>query len=243
MDADPARLEAGRHVVLPRGIPGPPGLARGEVRKRLRGELGVTPDQLLVLSIGRLVRDKGVFELLDALSAAGKKDPRLVSVLVGGKPGFDEESAVEERRRNDPVLARSVRLMPAVPPEKVWELLCAADLFAFASHREGMPNSLLEAMAMGVPAVAFAIPPVREIEGGKGAPVLVPPLDAAAFAEALLRLASSSEERRRTGEAGRARVLERFSVRKNMASALERLSSRGAPRQPAALPAASRSAG
>jgi glycosyltransferase involved in cell wall biosynthesis len=37
-------------------------------------------------------------------------------------------------------------------------------MFAFTSHHEGMPNSLLEAMAMGVPAIAFAIPPVVELE-------------------------------------------------------------------------------
>ena len=118
----------------------------------------------------------------------------IASVLVGGKPGFDEERAIELKLASEPELARSIRLLPAVTPERIWELLCAADLFAFPSHREGMPNSLLEAMAMGVPSVAFAIPPVLEIAAGKGAPVIVPLLDSGAFAEALLRRADARRD-------------------------------------------------
>jgi glycosyltransferase involved in cell wall biosynthesis len=106
-----------------------------------------------------------------------------------------------------------------------------------------MPNSLLEAMAMGVPSVAFGIPPVSEIAAGKGAPVIVPLLDAEAFAGALLHLASSSEERSRTGEAGRAIVLERFSVAKNMAVALDRLAGAASSRRRPSMVPAHRSVG
>jgi len=243
LETDEAALESAGHMVLPRGIPPAPALDRAEVRTRVRRELGIAEDRVLVLSVGRFVRDKGIYELLDALSAAGKNNPRIASVLVGGKPGFDEERAIELKLASEPELARSIRLLPAVTPERIWELLCAADLFAFPSHREGMPNSLLEAMAMGVPSVAFAIPPVLEIAAGKGAPVIVPLLDSGTFAEALLRLASSAEERRRTSEAGRAIVLERFSVSKNMAVALGRLAAVASSRRRPSLAPAHRSVG
>jgi glycosyltransferase involved in cell wall biosynthesis len=103
--------------------------------------------------------------------------------------------------------------------------LCAADIFAFPSHEgwEGMPNSLLEAMVMKVPAVAFAIQPILEIESGTGGIVIVPQLDSEQFSKEILRLAASSDERARIGEIGRAQVMERFTVRKNMAEAVERL--------------------
>jgi len=241
---EPGKLEGSGHIVLPRGVPEPPALSRAAVRDRVRAEWGVGPDRVVVLSVGRIVRDKGVFELLDVLSGARAKDPRFFGVLVGGKPGFDEFSAVEERRQSDPSLAGSVKLLPAVEPERVWELLCAADVFAFTSHREGMPNSLLEAMAMETPTVAFAIPPVREIEGGTGAPVLVPAFQTEGMIDAILRLAASPEERRRVAQAGKARIADRFSVKKNMAAAVEALSSVVASRRSSpAFPQAKRSVG
>ena len=89
------------------------------------------------------------------------------------------------------------------------------DIFAFASHREGMPNSLLEALAIGVPAIAFAIPAVLEIDAGAGALLLVPPLDTVQYAEALVQLAASPADRVRLGEKGRERVLARFMVREH----------------------------
>ena len=62
-----------------------------------------------------------------------------------------------------------------------------------------MPNSLQEAMVMGVPAIAFDIRPVLELEAGTGALVHVPQLDTTLFAEAIIRLAASPKERERIG--------------------------------------------
>jgi glycosyltransferase involved in cell wall biosynthesis len=122
-----------------------------------------------------------------------------------------------------PNLNSRAKLLPACPPNKVWEYLCAADIFAFASHREGMPNSLLEAMVMRVPSVAFAIPPVVEIEAGRGGLVKVPPFDVNIFAEEILRLAASPHERAHIGEKGKAEILSRFMVRRSMGTALGHL--------------------
>jgi glycosyltransferase involved in cell wall biosynthesis len=116
-----------------------------------------------------------------------------------------------------------VLIFPACNSDKIWEYLCAADIFAFASHNEGMPNSLLEAMGMGVPAIAFAIPAVLELEAGMGAPLLIPTFDSVLFAQAILRLAARPEDRACVGEKGRDRVMNRFMVKTNMGLALSRL--------------------
>ena len=79
-----------------------------------------------------------------------------------------------------------------------------------------MPNSLLEAMSMEVPAVAFAIPPVAEVEAGLGAPCLIPPFDSRLFGKTILRLANSPAERRRIAQIGSARVRDHYMTRKNM---------------------------
>jgi glycosyltransferase involved in cell wall biosynthesis len=86
-----------------------------------------------------------------------------------------------------------------------------------------MPNSLLEAMAMRLPAVAFGIPAVQEIDAGTGALCVVPPFDERHLADAILKLAASPGERQRLGEEGRRRVLDQFMVRNNVVSAADQV--------------------
>jgi glycosyltransferase involved in cell wall biosynthesis len=212
-----------RHVVLPHGIPEPPSLPKIQMRNEVRLALGIRNDQIAIFSLGRIVREKGIDELLDAMSFAVVQNCRLICVIVGSNPAFDETTAVQKRLNQTPALKERVKLLPACNPDKVWEYLCAADIFVFPSHNEGMPNSLLEAMVMGVPAVAFAIPPVLEIDAGSGGLVAVPPFNPKLLSEAILFLAASPTDRTRIGGRGQGQVLSRFMVRKNMASALDRI--------------------
>jgi glycosyltransferase involved in cell wall biosynthesis len=160
---------------------------------------------------------------LDAFELAAARNPLLRCVWVGAKQGFDESQAVEERIRSAPSLEGRFRLLPACKPEKVWEYLCGADIFAFPSHREGMSNSLLEAMMMGLPAVTFAIPANIEVDSGNGVLMMVPPFDVGLFAEGLTRLSFSHETRLKHGKLASALVMRRFDVEKNVKRALEEL--------------------
>jgi len=220
------KLGNDRHLVLSHGIAVPPAVfRRDEARSRLRRDWGVGDSDIVVLYVGRILSDKGVFQFIDAVTSAAQRIPLLRGVLVGSLPGMDETAAVERRLRGDSRLLDRVRILPACGPEAVWDYLSAADIFGFPSrHREGMPNSLLEAMSMGVPAIAFAIPPVQEIEAGTGGLVLVPPGNSKVLAEQIVRLASDPVERTRVGKTGQAIVMERFVVRRNMATAFARLS-------------------
>ncbi len=224
LDVSPAELNPDRNIVLSQGIPDPPALSREETRHRVRKEWGIGEGQVLLLAVGRILRTKGVLELLDALAIAASQNSRVTAVMLGAMPGFDDREAVEQRLSEIPGLCGRVQILPACDPSAVWNYLCAADIFVFASHNEGMPNSLLEAMSMGVASIAFAIPPVKEIEAGTGALVLVPPRDSGRFAEEILRLASNPDERARIGAIGRTQVIERFLVRRSMAAAFARLS-------------------
>ena len=207
------------HIVLPHGIPEPPVLPREDLRRRVRSAWGLGDDQVAAVSIGRISRDKGIFELIDALSLAIAQNPCITGVCVGSKPAFDDTAIVQQTLLERRDLAGHFKLLPACTPDQVWEYLCAADIFVFPSHNEGMPNALLEAMAMGVPAIAFAIPPVQEIEAGSNALAVVPPFDTARFADELIRLATSQVERTVLGETGKAQIFERFILRKNIAKA------------------------
>lgn len=204
-----------RHIVIARGIPQPPQLQKKSIRHRVRQQLGVSETHVLVVYIGRIVKEKGIYELSEAVLQAAEHNPKIRCAIIGSDPGFDETELLMTRLYNRPGFDKIITLVPACGPDRVWHYLCAADIFAFTSYREGMPNSLLEAMSMEVPAVAFSIPPVLEIESDTGALVLVPPFDSKLFSQALLRLAGSAAERARIGEAGKREVLNRYTIQKN----------------------------
>jgi glycosyltransferase involved in cell wall biosynthesis len=218
-----ADLPSERHVVLPHGIPEPPVMSRRDLRHRTRAALGVRSEDVVLLYLGRITRQKGMLELVEALRLSMSVNSAITCILVGSKAGFDETSIVETKLREIPSLRGRVNLLPECKPENIWQFLSAADVFVFPSHNEGMPNSLLEAMVMEVPAIAFAIPALQELDGGSGAVELVPPFDCKLFAEAILRLSASRGERTQLGEKGKAIVMDRYVVDKSMAAALKTL--------------------
>ena len=77
---------------------------------------------------------------------------------------------------------------------------------------------------MGLPAIAFGIPPVRDIAGDTEALAVVAPFDVGSFARTLLRLSASEGERARIGRMGQRRVMEAFSIERSMARAIEAIS-------------------
>lgn len=223
INISPSGISRGKHMVLARGIPLPPSSGREDARRLMRSRWGVTETDTVVLGLGRITGQKGCFELLEAISYASAYDGRITCILVGSMPEFDETELVKKRIDGDPVLKEKVRILPACSPGEVWDILCGADIFAFPSHKEGMPNSLLEAMAVGLPAIAFAIPPVEELERGTDSLIKIPPFDTKSFAKAILELSDSLPKRKAIGAKGKQQVEERFMITTNMACALEKI--------------------
>jgi glycosyltransferase involved in cell wall biosynthesis len=180
------RLDPGRIDVVPRGRD-PVALGRRTADRRVaaRARLGLAERTEVVLAVARQEHQKG----LDVLLAAAARltlDHSDIVVLVAGREG-----AATDRLRKDIDrlgLGSVVRLLG--DRDDVPDLLCAADVFALPSRREGMPGALLEAMALEVPAVVTALPQLREVVDESSA-WLVPPEDpemlGAALAQALRR--------------------------------------------------------
>ena len=87
-----------------------------------------------------------------------------------------------------------------------------------------MPNSLLEAMAVGLPAITFAIPAVKELDAGTKSLIKIPPFDTRLFANAVLELSDSAKNRNIIGEKAKRHVAKHFHINKNMARAVQKIS-------------------
>jgi glycosyltransferase involved in cell wall biosynthesis len=114
-------------------------------------------------------------------------------------------------------LVGRIHILPACAPEEIWAYYRAADIFAFPSFKEGMPNSLLEAMLSGLPAVAFDIPAVRDIvRYDDQALLLVRDFNYEQFFQELVLLANDPHLRKAIGARGEHLVQQHFSIRENM---------------------------
>ncbi|KHK01388.1 glycosyltransferase family 4 protein [Desulfovibrio sp. TomC] len=169
------------------------------------GESGAAGPVRLVF-VGRVVRQKGLDVLLDALSRLpAELDYRLT--IVGDGPLRPELA----ERAAGLGLADRVAFAGWAAREAMPGLLGGADLFVFPSRDEGMPNAVLEAMASGLPVVATRISGNEELVGDGETGFLVPPDDAPALAHALARLLADPGLCRRMGAAGRERVVREYS--------------------------------
>ena len=192
---------AGRTAVVPNGI------AAGGAAIR-------APKPICdVIAVGNLRDDqKGIDILLRALALIPGRFSR--AIVVGDGP------ARHGLAQLSPELGLRDRVECHGASRQVPELLAAARLFVLSSRYEGMPNALLEAMALGLPAVATAVGGVAEIMTDGETGVIVPPEDPEAMARAIAGLLSDDERAGRLGQAARARIQERFTVAAHVDSAL-----------------------
>ncbi len=159
------------------------------------------------------------------VSAVGRLDPvKNFSLLIRAFHGCRHRAATDrlviagdgpERSRLDE-LVRELDLGSAVEflgmRKDVPSVLKAADVFVQPSIYEGMSNTLVEAMACGVPVVATDVGGNADVVGRDGEGILVPSDDVEALGSVLERLRANPGERRRLGAAGRERVTERFAL-------------------------------
>jgi glycosyltransferase involved in cell wall biosynthesis len=161
--------------------------------KLLRAQLGIGNDESLVLTVGRLSREKAHIDLIVALDHLRKIKPdtnaRLVIVGEGPERQRLAASAASFGLSNHVMFIGEVGNVQAY--------YGAADVFVLPSHSEGSPYVLLEAMAAKVPIVATAVGGVPEMVADQESALLVPARDARAMASAIARVLDEPELARR----------------------------------------------
>jgi glycosyltransferase involved in cell wall biosynthesis len=184
-----------------------------EERDRARQSLGLEiageswgADTVVITTVARLSIQKGLRDLVQAAGDVLQRQPTARFVIVGDG---DQRATLAAQIANAR-LTRGVFLAGVRPPQTVAGWLAASDLFVLPSHFEGIPLSLLEAMAAGCPPIASSVGGVAEVISDDTVGVLVAPGEPEQLAAAILRLLKRSDERARIGAAARARVIREF---------------------------------
>ena len=155
-----------------------------------------------LLALGRLSPEKGFAVLIEAVARLHQDNVPATLRIVGDGPIRGDL----ERWARHCGVAHAVTFTGELPALQVREELNAADIFCMASFSEGLPISLMEAMAVGVPVVSTWIAGIPELAQDNVNAVTVPPANAEAFAGAVKRLAQDESLRRRLARAARGRI-------------------------------------
>ena len=167
-----------------------------------------TDRPLKLVYVGRLVRTKGLFEIIEALRELKRAGREFKLSIAGGGPDQIELMAASEAAG----LEDRVRFLGSVFAAEKCRLWLESDLFVFPSYMEGLPYSLLEAMAAGCVPITTPVAAVPDVMRDEEHGLFVPAKDAGAFAIAVAALDDDRERMIRMAKAARRRVLEQYTV-------------------------------
>jgi len=185
----------------------------------LRASLGIGKDDIMIVTVGAVTPRKGADVLLEAWARLAERYPRVHLVFVGPRKDLEHPGLNDFRQRLENILTTSVA------PDRVhFTGLCndvelyhrAADIFVLPSEREGMPNSVLEAMASGVPVV---VTPFIGLSSDIGEPenqYLLAERNPDSLAVVLERLLADESLRLKLGESGRNWVEQTMSLERSL---------------------------
>ena len=169
-------------------------------REAIRGDLGVGPRQILILAAGRFCEQKNFGDLVTTARRLKERGCSFRLVIAG-----DGEQRID---LVDRVCRLGLESEVALPGNltDLDQVMQAADIFVMSSLWEGLPLVLLEAMAAGLPVVAYGIPGIEEVVTAGVTGLTVPVGEVASLADGLEQLAGNDELRRRLGAAGETRI-------------------------------------
>ena len=188
-------------------------------------ELSVSSGIPMITSVGQLKEKKGFSYLLEACQILKEKGYPFHCQIVGEGP---LRSILEQQIRNLS-LESHVTLSGALPHESVIAQMKSSTMFVLPcvmgsdGDRDGIPNVILEAMAMQLPVISTNHSGIPEVVIDEVNGLLVPPGDATSLAQAMVRLLDQPELRRQMGERGRQLVTEKFDARHNASLLLQQM--------------------
>ena len=176
-----------------------------------RKELNLPLDKTIALYAGYLTKRKGVYDLLEAIYRVQKKRPDILLVICGA--GHEEASL--KRLIHEKGMEHTVHMAGEIKPERVNKWMQASDLFVLASHTEGMPNVVMEAMACGLPVIATAVGGLPEAVGDCDGVILVPPENIDELEKTITKIINDNQLKVNMQTAARKKAEEKFGAKRN----------------------------
>lgn len=174
-------------------------------------------DESLILSVGRLVEKKGFPYLIEACKILKERGYKFKCIIVGDGTEYNKLNKLVENYNLDKI----VILTKALPFDEIMKLYKKASIFvlpciiALNNDRDGIPNTILEAMAFGIPVISTKISGIPEVIEDMKTGLLIKEGDKEILAEAIERLIKDKPLRDKLGKNGRVKVIERFDLEKN----------------------------
>jgi len=180
-------------------------------KRKIKAALGFNPDDIAIVSVGRLYARKGLFTLIESMPAVVKRFPN-AKFIISGKGQSDEMQKLIAHATRLGVI-NNIVFTGYYPDKKLPLLYQAADVFAFSTFYEHHPFAVLEALATGLPVVTTTVGGIPEtIQSGKNG-FLVKPFDEKAFADRILHLLEHPAEASEMGVKARQTVVEQLDWR------------------------------
>ena len=169
---------------------------------------GIRSNLFTFVYVGRIVKDKGIDELCEAFERLQKEFPHIILRLVGSFE--DDVDPISEQSKKIIENNKSIEAIGAKYGDDFLAYYASADCFVMPSYREGFPNTVLEAGALGLPSVVTDINGSREIiiEGENG--LIVPPQNSDALYGAMKKMLTDEDSRKHMADNARKLVADRF---------------------------------
>lgn len=180
-------------------------------KSRAKQELGFKPDDIAILSVGRLYARKGLFTLIESMPAVVRKFPHAKFIVSGRGQSNEMKKLVIHAEKLG--VRSNIVFTGYYPDAKLPRLYQAADVFAFSTFYENLPFAVLEALSTGLPVVTTNVGGIPEmIENGKNG-FLVQPFDSRELADRILYYLEHPQTATEMASSARKIIEERFDWR------------------------------
>ena len=217
------RASSDKLVLIYNGINFVPFEVASRIRDKLRGEMGLTGSDKVIIVVANLIPYKGHFDFLKAARLVSDRIPTALFWLVG-----DDRNIQNDLEHVASILGIHERVRFMGQRCDIDNLLAVSNLAVLPSHEEGFSNVILESMAAGLPVVATSVGgnPEAVVDGVTG--WLVPPRNPVLMAEKIVDLLGNPQRAMSWGERGRRRVKALFSLEKMVQAYVKLYEGKGA---------------
>lgn len=170
----------------------------------------IPKDKLQILFPARILKDKGLFELIEAMNILRPKYEGKIELIIAGNCGDANKTSISEAELKTMLLDGFISWIGN--QKNMYPVYVKSDIVVLPSYREGLPKSLIEACAVGRPIVTTNVPGCKECVDDEVNGYLVPAKSAFELAEAINKLIANQEKRKKFGIASRKKAEQEFSI-------------------------------